>query len=38
MLIIADKHFKKSDYLLKSLDKKKNDWIRDNETFLQKNS
>ena len=33
----VDSHFKKSDYLLKSLDKK-NDWVRDNEAFLQKNS
>ena len=35
MLTIANKHFNKSDSLLKRMDKKI-DWIRDNETFLQK--
>ena len=36
MLTIANKHFNKSDSLLERMDKKKIDWIRDNETFLQK--
>ena len=35
MLTIANKHFNKSDSLLKRMDKKKLIGIRDNETFLQ---